>query len=238
MDELREQHDQLLASKPDSMSEGEFAALLEDHKPNCPFCNTDFKAQLDIPEGGDMEKTFSQEELEAAVSAAVAPIQAELESLKDSAEQSVVDTRVAEAQAEADIKVAEIQDQLEAAVLDAGNARAELANLIAFLEGEKEASELAELAEAIRSDRKAKVEEASSFTPEFIEANLDRWCAESDDDFAARVAEWEVSSVKVAEKEVDESASLDTAMTNVRPVSTDGKIAGDLANFLSGSTTV
>ena len=239
MDELRQEHDNLIANKPDNMSDEDFATLLEDHKPNCPFCNESFKAQeIEIPEGGDMEKTFSKEELEAAVSAAVAPIQAELDSIKESTEQAEVDSRVAEAEAEADRRVAEIQEQLEAAELAAGNARTELANTIAYLEGEKETAELAEWADALRTARKAQVEEVANFSPEFVEANLDRWVAESDEDFAARVAEWEVSSIKPAVEKEDDKADLDTAMSNVRPVDSDKSAGSLLGSFLEAASAV
>ena len=66
MDELRKQHDDLLANKPEEMSDGEFAALIEDHAKTCPFCNDKLIAEDNNdtdPEGGDMDKTFTQEEL-------------------------------------------------------------------------------------------------------------------------------------------------------------------------------
>ena len=109
MDELRKQHDELLANKPEDMSDGEFAALIEKHKDTCPFCNEELIAQNDNdPEGGDMDKTFTQEELDAAVLAAVAPIQAELQTIKDAAAEGEVETRVAEAKAERDAEVADL----------------------------------------------------------------------------------------------------------------------------------
>lgn len=236
MDDLRKEHDDLISTKPDTMSEGEFAALIEDHKPNCPFCNDIEQAQL-IPGGGDMEKTFSQEELDAAVEAAVAPIQAELASLKDSAEETEVDNRVAEAKAEADEKVAQIQKDLEDAVLEAANTKTELENVLAYLSSVKESAELAEWAEALRSHRKAQVEEASNFDEKFIEANLDRWCAESDEDFDARVSEWAASKVSKAEVE-GEQASLTTSMNNVRPIEAAQNIKGDLANLFDIAANV
>jgi hypothetical protein len=186
--------------------------------------------------------TFTQEELDAAVSAAVAPIQAELQSLKDSAAESEVDTRVAEAKAEADERVAELQGQLEAAVLEAQAAKTELAELTAFLEAEKEAVELAELYEAIKADRKAKIAEVASFPEDFLEANLDRWCAEDEDAFAARLEEWKVTSKKEETEPVTDEAHLSdeairsTAMQSVRPVKTDAKIKGDLANLFAAGT--
>lgn len=231
MDELKKLHDEHLANKPEAISDEDFAALIEEHKENCPFCNENLMANKDPEERGDMEKEFTQAELDDAVAAAVAPIQTELEAVKATIAESEVDSRVAEAKAEAETKVAELQEALEAAELRAGNAETELANTLAFLEGEKEAAELAELASAIRKDRKAKIEEVANFTPEFIEANLDRWCAEDDDSFTARLEEWAASSV--AKTPEAESASLNTSIKNVRPVETETSIKSDIASFLA-----
>lgn len=231
MDELQQLHDDLLSTKPEAISDEDFAALLDEHKENCPFCNENLMANKDPEERGDMEKEFTQAELDDAVAAAVAPIQTELEAVQATIAETEVDSRVAEAKAEAETKVAELQEALEAAELRAGNAETELANTLAFLEGEKEAAELAELASAIREDRKAKIEEVANFTPEFIEANLDRWCAEDDDSFTARLEEWAASSV--AKTPEAESASLNTSIKNVRPVETETSIKSDIASFLA-----
>ena len=146
-----------------------------------------------------------------------------------------------EAKAEADERVAELQGQLEAAVLEAQAAKTELADLTALLESEKEAAELAELYEAIKADRKAKIAEVASFPEDFLEANLDRWCAEDDEAFAARLEEWKVTSSKKEETVADEANLSDealrsTAMQSVRPVQTDAKIKGDLANLFAAGT--
>ena len=231
MDELQQLHDDLLSIKPEAISDEDFAALLDEHKENCPFCNENLMANKDPEERGDMEKEFTQAELDDAVAAAVAPIQTELEAVQATIAETEVDSRVAEAKAEAETKVAELQEALEAAELRAGNAETELANVLAFLEGEKEAAELAELASAIREDRKAKIEEVANFSPDFIEANLDRWCAEDEDAFTARLEEWKASSVTKSTE--TESASLHTSIKNVRPVETETSIKTDLASFLT-----
>lgn len=235
MDELRKEHDDLLANKPEGMSDEEFASLVEDHKETCVFCNDNI-AQEDNPEGGDMENTFTQEQLDAAVNAAVAPIQAELETYKDSAAQSEVDTRVAEAKAEGDARVAEVQAQLEASVLEAQSAKDELAQLKADLEALAEAAELAELYEAIKADRKAKIEEVANFPADFLEANLDRWCSEDEEAFAARIEEWKVASTpKVTEEASSEPVVEKTAMKFVRPVESGSVLKGDLANLFDAA---
>lgn len=234
MDELKRLHDEHLASRPESISDEDFAALIDEHKENCPFCNEHLTVNKDPEERGDMEKEFTQAELDDAVTAAVTPIQKELDSIKNSIAESEVDIRVAEAESKveaAELKVAELQKALEEAELRAGNAETELSNVVTFLATEKELSELAELAVAIRKERKAKIEEVANFTSEFIEANLDRWCTEDDEAFAARLEEWAANSVeKVSEQEV---ASLTTSVKNIRPVETETSIKTDLASFLT-----
>lgn len=231
MDELRKQHDDLLANKPEEMSDGEFAALIENHKETCPFCNDKLIAN-DDPEGGDMDKTFTQEELDAAVLAAVAPIQAELKSLKDAAAEGEVETRVAEAKAERDQEVADLQAQLDEAVNAKGAAETELANALAYLKAESEASELAELFTAIKVDRKAKIEEVANFPEEYLEANLDRWCEKDEEEFAAMLADWKIASTPKVESAAGETV-VETAMKNTRPVETGSNVKEDLANLFS-----
>ena len=103
--------------------------------------------------------------------------------------------------------------------------------------GEKEEAELSEWATALRSGRKAKIEEVASFSPEFIEANLDRWCAESEEVFASHLEEWAAISTPKTEAGT-ENASLHSAIKNVRPVEKEEGIAVELANFLSFDTKV
>lgn len=240
MDELKKLHDEHLSNKPESMSDEDYASIVEEHKSTCPFCNDKIIAQNDPDEGGDMD-TFTKEELDAAVEAAVTPIQAELDSTKESAAQSEVDVRVAEAKAEADERVAELQGQLEAAVLEAQATKAELAELKAYLDSEKESAELAELYDAIKADRLEKIKEVANFPEDFLAANIDRWCAEDEEAFAARLEEWKVTAKKevVEEKEeadLSDEAIRSTAMQGVRPAVKEGKIKGDLANiFAAGS---
>lgn len=234
MDKLKEEHDELLANKPDSMSDEDYASFMEEHKESCPFCNEN--ANEEPTEGGDMDKQFTQEELDAAVEAAVAPIKTELESLKDSAEQSEVDARVAEAKAEGDTKVAEIQEQLDAAVLNAETVKTELDDLKAYLESEKEAAELAELFEARKAERKAQIEEVASFPEDYLTANLDRWCEKDDEEFAQLIEDWKVTAKKEDDSESDQ-AFRDTAIKNVRDAANKGDSTnGDLKNIFGART--
>lgn len=235
MDDLIKEHDDIVNNKPESMSDGAWEAILEKHRADCEICNTEDN-KTDNPEGGDMEQTFTKEEVDAVVQEAVAPIQAELDSLKESAAAEEIDVRVAEAKAEAEATVTEMQNKLEDAVLSETNAKAELDNVLAYLASVKEEAEVAEWVTAVRAERESIVKDATNFSDEFIAENLDRWSAESAEDFASRVAEWKASAVKVdSTEDVDESAKLDTAMTNVRKIDVEEKIPGVLGSFLDAT---
>ena len=240
MDELRKQHDEYIANKPEGMSDDEFAQIIDEHKSSdCPFCNEN--AHIEQPtEGGDME-TFTKDELDAAVAAAVAPVQTELESLKEAAAESEVDSRVAEAKAEAAAAIEDLQGKLDAAVLEAENAKKELEDVHAFLATEAERAELAELAVAIREDRKARIQEVANFPADYLEGNLDRWCAKDEAEFDAWLEDLKLTSAPKEEAEVVESdeedtSDVDTAMKFTRPVVTESsKSTGDLQNLFGAS---
>lgn len=236
MDELKRQHDEILSNKPESMSDEDFASYVEEHKEDCPFCNDKLIASDDPKEGGDMDKTFTQEELDAAVSAAVAPVQAELDSLKESAAKDEVDSRVAEVQAESDTKIADLQAQLDTSVLEATNAKQELADLVSYLEAEKESAELAELYEAIKAERSQLIKEVANFPEEYFNENIDLWCSKDEAEFASLVESWKLASVKAETDEEEEfsknDVSQETAMNNTRKNDTAGSVVTtDLENL-------
>ena len=235
MDELRKQHDELLASKPESMSDADFAELIETHKVNCPICNEAHTAEEDSQEGGDMEKEFTQEDVDAAVNAAVAPIQAELDKIKSDIAEGEVDTRVAEAKAEGDARVAAVQAQLDDALNAKGVAEAQLADVISYLESEVELQEIASYLEAVKAERRTALVENSSLEESYIDENMDRWIAMDAETFEA-VVEGFKSTKSVASKEGEgkvESAKLDTAMNNTRTDKAGESVRDDMKNIFA-----
>jgi hypothetical protein len=206
MDELRQAHDELLKNKPDTAVHDET---------DCIFCNEEFNSEG----GGDM-KTFTEDELNAAVEAAIEPVQAELNELKNAQAQGEVDTRVAEANAEADRRVAEVQTQLDEAMVQKGAAEKELSDTVDFLVAEEAAKrEAAEIA-ARTDERKVSIEELAVFEADYVEANMERWLALEDEDFAALVEDWKtIASSKASESEGEESETTpipDSAMNSTR----------------------
>jgi hypothetical protein len=206
--DLKQEHDELLAQKPEGV----------DHDASlCVFCNPDLQHNGEDDEslGGDMSKTFSEDELNAAVQAAVAPVQAELDQLRATLAEGEVEAKVAAVAAEADARVTDLQAQLDAAEVRAQEAVASRDELVAWLDGEREAAELAAAIEFRRAERLAAVSEAGLFSDEHIAAHLDRWVALDDDVFQAQLEDWKAIRASV-KTDSDSSALVETAMSHTR----------------------
>lgn len=167
---LKEKHDQLLAEKPDDASHDEAS---------CLFCNP----EQDPIQGGDMSKTYTEDELVAAVNEAVAPVKAELEKAREALSANEIDEKIAAIRTEFEQRIAELENEKDVAEARANEAEAELNNTLSYLASEVEAAEQAQLVEARKESRKAAVSEVASFTDEQIEAKIDRWTAMDDDVF-------------------------------------------------------
>lgn len=185
MDELLKEHDELLSKIPDGVAHD---------TANCPICNLEGEPsganENDDPEGGDMSKTYTEDEFNAAVAAAIEPLQSELDTIKASKTEQEIEARIAEAVATVEAEKAELQKSLDSALVEASESKAALTDLTAFLEAEVQAAEQAAAYDARKTERLAQVKEVASFTDEHLEANADRWTNMSDEDFAAQIADW------------------------------------------------
>jgi len=186
-EEIKEEWAELLEN---SNSSGHLTKIGPDQRFDAP-------ASERQPTGGDMEKTYTEDELKATVAAAVAeamkPVAAELETLKAQADADAVEGRIADIETAHAAAVAEIQLKLDEATIAGTAAADERDRLVAWLEGEKASAEEAALRESRTEERVAKVKEVANFSDEFIADNTERWVAMSDDDFAATVVSYEAS---------------------------------------------
>lgn len=194
---LQSLHDKMLEEMPERA---------QHDSAECPFCNP----QNSHETGGNMSETFTKDEVQAQVAAAVADatkaISEELEAFKASQEAAEVEARIAEAKAELEERIAALQADLDAKVIEAETAKAAHAELVALLEAE-EARVAEEAAMAERRDaRVAAVSEAASFSEDYIAANADRWASLDDDTFEALLADY---------KAVAEKASASTGATKI-----------------------
>lgn len=134
--------------------------------------------------------TYTEDELRAAVEAAVGGLRTELDGLRASAAEqetaAQTEVRITEAKAPLEAKVVELQTALDAAVLEAANEKARADSF----EAEKAAAVEAATLEARKDDRLAKVKEVANFPETYLAANADRFVAMSDEDFEARLDEY------------------------------------------------
>ena len=206
MDKLKEAHDALLAEMPEGESHDQAS---------CHLCNEELVPEKDSNERGEME-TFTKDELDAAVAEALAPIQAELNSIKTAQAEGEVAEAVATAQAEAKELVEAAQAELDLKVIEAAEAARLYAELVSYLESVS-AQEVADLeAAALRTQRLEAIKEVASFPEDHIEKNLDRWVAMDEDTFAAQLETWSLLSTPKEESASDDSKLAETAMQNLR----------------------
>jgi len=136
------------------------------------------------------EKTYTEEELRAALEAAVTPLAAQLREAQTAAQVSEVEARIASIKEEAQAEIDEVQRQLDAAVLEREAAKGELAAFKADIEAlATEEAHKAEVASR-REARVAKAKEVASFPDDYVEEHADRWAALTDEEFEGRCAEW------------------------------------------------
>lgn len=177
--DLKDFHDSLLESYPERPHD----------RSDCPLCASENGMSSPV-EGGDMSKTYTQEELDAAVTAALEPVQKSLEELKAGMEQSEVEARFSQEKAELEASIADLQAQLDSAVLKASEAEKRYDDLVAMLEEATAAAEAKAEAAARMEARLARVNEVASFPEEYVAANAERWASMSDEDFETLVADW------------------------------------------------
>lgn len=216
---LKDIHDKMLASKPESAVHDEST---------CVMCQSDSGTVSTSSAGGGDMKTYTEDEFNAALREAVAPLQAELDTLKSSQVEGEIQAKVDAAVSEFAQKLADLQSELDKAELRASEAVKERDEIVAFLEAEVKTAEEAALLEAKRSERKEAIQEVASFSDEYVDANLDRWTAMDDEAFTAVLEDWKaVVKAKVESVEgkdgavtatVDQvvSAAAETAMSHVR----------------------
>lgn len=189
MKNLQEVHDQLVAARPAD------ATCPED----CPFCSGEYASFVD--QGGNVsEATFTQEDVDALVAAAiakaVAPLQAELNGFKEGEQESAVEAQVAAVREEMEAQIAELTSKLDAAVLEAETAKTERDGITQWLETESEKIvQEAELATR-RGDRITKVAEVVSFPEDYVKERADKWASLSDEDFEALLADYKALGIK------------------------------------------
>jgi hypothetical protein len=221
---LKDLHDFLLEDKPEDANH-----VAED----CPLCNETANNNTNDNSigGGDM-KTYTEDEFTAAVTEAVAPLQAAAETKVAELQSEIDELRTTQARSEVEGQIAELQAELDKAEIRVAAAEKAYADLVSYLEAEIAAVEAAALVEARREARRSAVKDAAPFTDDYIDANLDRWVAMEDEAFEAVVEDWKNVSVAAAATHVEAPAAdveipAETAMSNIRN-NDHGSVAADV----------
>jgi hypothetical protein len=144
--------------------------------------------------------TYTDEEMKAATDAAVvkatSALQAKVAELEKAAETSQTEAQIAAARTELQAQLDEATAKLDAAVLEAQGEKAKREEIETWLSEEAAKAEQAKLITARRDDRLTRVKEVASFPDDYLEKNVDRFAAMSDEDFAARLEEWREIAAK------------------------------------------
>lgn len=187
----QEIHDRLLQNMPEGATHD---------TATCPLCANGETAAAIEPTGASVEEdavsTITQEQLDAAVTAAsaaearVVELETKVKAFEESQREGAIEAAVAEAQAEAQTKIDELQTQLDAAVLEANTTKEAFEAFKTELADAQAAIDAEASIEAKRDERVAKVAEVASFPQEYVDANADRWAAMTDEAFDQVLEDW------------------------------------------------
>lgn len=207
----KEIHDMLLSEKPEDATHEEA---------ECPFCNDNTSVG-----GGDTMteiKTYTEEDLSDAVREALAPVTEAAEAAEARANELASELEALRAANEAEETQTEVEilkSDLDKATLRAEEAEARVEEVLSYFNELSELEEIAKYLEDVKAERLDALKDFA-FSEERIEANIDRWVAMSEEDFAALVEDYEAihsaskASLKVEEE--TEEVAPETAMSNTR----------------------
>lgn len=183
------------------------------------------------------DKTFSEAEVEVLVQAKVAEATAalseELSKFRSDEQVAEWEAKIAEAQADAEAKVADLQLKLDESEIRATAAETKYDELMAYLETEKETAEAAAAFDALREERKNAVAELKAFSEEYVEEHADRWAGMSEEIFEASLADYKALAEKSSSSS-EENESGSTKKTALQATRSDeGKGTSKVAALLA-----
>lgn len=141
------------------------------------------------PGGGDMSKTYTEEEFAAAMK----PLQDELDALKEQANAEAVDAKLSELDEAHKVELEELRKELDDAVLKAQASQEAHDAVVTWLEATAAEQAETDEREARKDDRLTKIAAVAEFPQEFVEKNTERWIAMSDEDFDLTVEGYKVT---------------------------------------------
>jgi hypothetical protein len=197
-DGLKALHDRLLAEMPEGATHD---------RDTCPLCA--LEVIEDTQPGGSMPESFTQEDIDAATTAATASLRQRLVELEAQVQETEVGRAVAEATETKNTEIAQLQQQLDAAEAARTAAEAKLSETEQFWTDAIAAQQAAVELAARMEQRVAEATEAGVLSEDYIKEHAERFAAMSDEDFKARLEEWRL----IASKTGTTAAPARTALT-------------------------
>lgn len=201
---LKDLHDKWLAEKPEGATHDAVG---------CPHCNPDLSTNSDG--GGDM-KTFTEDEYNEGVQAAVANLKSEADTKIADLESRITALTEAASNAEEQSEIAKVQTELDKAEIRVADAEKRYTDVVAYLQAEADAAAEAVEREEKRDARRSAMKEHTSLSDEKIEERLDLWVAMADEAFEAHLEDLKALSAASREDAGANTGSRETAMSNVR----------------------
>lgn len=148
-----------------------------------------------------MTKSYSEDEVQALVTAAVADatkeLSTELDSFKSTQTAAEWEAKITEAKAELEQQIEQLKSELDTKVIEAEEAKKAHEGLVAQINEENEKVKLEAEVEARKADRVKAVSEAvPSFPETHLTENAERWAKMDDEAFEALLTDYKA----VAEK--------------------------------------
>jgi hypothetical protein len=172
-----------------------------------------------------MPEQFTQQDLDAAVTAATGPLQQRLAELEAQAQDTEVGRAVAAAVAEKDTQITDLQTQLDTTTAARTAAEAKLTETDQFWANAIAEHEQAVAIAARREERIGKASELGVFNDDYIAANADRFAAMSDDDFAARLDEWRLIAASAKPDQIPDRTAFVASRTDKTPSTAGAKLS-------------
>ncbi len=227
MDKLQETHDRLVAKMPEGVSCPE----------GCLFCSGEYASLIKGGSVGDT-KTYTEDELQALVAAAVATattdLRTQLDSLKAGEESAATEAKIAEIEATSKTEIDAITAKLDAAVIDAEQAKKERDELTSWLSAESEKL-VAEAEKATRrADRIAQVAAVVTFPEDYVKERAEKWADLDDEQFAAQLEDYKLMSKNAPKSNDPEPLPTFTAMQASRDTDETSVVGSALKGLIRG----
>jgi hypothetical protein len=155
------------------------------------------------PEGGDMSGTYTESDLEAAITAAV---EEALAPFQEEAALEALAKAFADAETPLKERIAELELALDTATLRAEKAEGDHTALVSYLEELKAQADAEAALVALRDSRREAVKDLG-FNDDYIAERLDKWVALDEESFSELLDGWKA----VASKKVETESTTDTA---------------------------